>query len=269
MSFKSLSQNTTRQQSGFTLIELLTVVGIIGILAALLIPTVQNSMESARTSGCMTNLRQIGVAAAAYSSENDGSLVPSSLTVSGVTLPVRWRAFLQPYIPSPDMKIFICPSYRIDAKYMQTNDLNFRVTTGLQPCSYDINSFYDGANGLLPPGVHDTFNGYLNMHRKLGAVPNPSRNIFVFDVGIPDSTSVPFAQWTENGRSRTAACFGSMMPNNWASRNWCLFPRHKKGTTTNALFYDGHVASLDIAKDIVAAPPGNINCVYDFQGGFK
>lgn len=258
-----------RPHAGFTLIELLTTVGIVAILAALMIPMVQNSIEAARSSGCLTNLRQIGVASAAYVSENDGAVVPSSLTVSGVTLPVRWRAFLQPYIPSRDMKTFICPSYLIDAKYMQTNDLNFRVTTGLQPCSYDINSYYNSATGLVPPGVHDTFNGYQNLHRKLAAVPNQSRNIYIFDIGIPDSISVPYPQWTETGRSRLAACFGSLMPNLWTARNWCIYPRHKKGSIVNALYYDGHVASLNFARDIVNSPPGNENCVYDFQAGFK
>ncbi len=258
-----------RSHAGFTLIELLTTVGIVAILAALMIPMAQNSIEAARSSGCLTNLRQIGVATAAYVSENDGAVVPSSLTVSGVTLPVRWRAFLQPYIPSRDMKTFICPSYLIDVKFMQTNDLNFRITTGLQPCSYDINSYYNAANGLYPPGVHDTFNGYLNLHRKLAVVPNPSRNIYIFDVGIPDSISVPYPQWTENGRGRLATCFSSLMPNLWTARNWCIYPRHKKGTKVNALFYDGHVASLDFVRDIVNSPPGNENCLYDFQGGFK
>lgn len=258
-----------RTHAGFTLIELLTTVGIIAILAALMIPMAQSSIEAARSSGCLNNLRQIGVASAAYSSDNDGALVISSLTVSAVNQVVRWRAFLQPYVPTRDMKTFICPSYLLDAKYMQTNDLNFRVTTGLQPCSYDINSYYNAANGLYPPGVHDTFNGYLNLHRKLASIPNPSRNIYIFDVGIPDSISVPYPEWTEKGRSRLAACFGSLMPNMWTARNWCPFPRHKKGTMINALFYDGHVASLNFARDIVDSPPGSENCVYDFQAGFK
>jgi prepilin-type N-terminal cleavage/methylation domain-containing protein/prepilin-type processing-associated H-X9-DG protein len=57
---------------GFTLIELLTVIAIIGILSAILIPVVSTVRESARRANCLSNLRQIGVASFLYAAENDG-----------------------------------------------------------------------------------------------------------------------------------------------------------------------------------------------------
>lgn len=116
---------------GFTLIELLVVIAIIAILAAILFPAFARAREAARQSACLSNEKQLGLAARMYMEDNDGALyhhhegwvlddgtqvdsLPSSPDgcVGGgqgnSNAEKPWAIFFQPYIKS--RQLMFCPS---------------------------------------------------------------------------------------------------------------------------------------------------------------
>ncbi len=103
--------------AGFTLIELLTVIAIIGVLAAILIPVVGRVRESARKANCVSNLRQIGMSLQLFGDER-GRFPPAQSTPGGTLtnwiIQLAEGGYAQNYIPirlGVDT-MWICPTAR-------------------------------------------------------------------------------------------------------------------------------------------------------------
>ena len=62
---------------GFTLVELLVVIAAIAVLIALLLPTLVIARQEAQTVVCLSNLRQLGMAAARYTAVYEGFYPPA------------------------------------------------------------------------------------------------------------------------------------------------------------------------------------------------
>ena len=68
-----------RLSKRFTLIELLVVIAIIAILAAMLLPALSAARAQAKTSSCLSNLKQISLAIGMYANDYDDVICPGKV----------------------------------------------------------------------------------------------------------------------------------------------------------------------------------------------
>lgn len=119
-----------RKGNGFTLIELLTVISIIVLLVAILLPTFQRVKKQAKVVVCQSNLKQWGYIFAMYMNNNDG-LCPRQKFHS-LANPEPWMYIIHDY-STDNEGIYCCPAAtKIASPEAQegTNIMGFRPTSG-------------------------------------------------------------------------------------------------------------------------------------------
>jgi prepilin-type N-terminal cleavage/methylation domain-containing protein/prepilin-type processing-associated H-X9-DG protein len=100
-----------RNTGGFTLVELLIVIGIIGLLIALLLPTANRARESARRVQCLANIRQLTAAVLAYVADDPGQCLPDAGSGNAPVLaPLSPRTHLKPPYSKLGANSYVLPS---------------------------------------------------------------------------------------------------------------------------------------------------------------
>jgi prepilin-type N-terminal cleavage/methylation domain-containing protein/prepilin-type processing-associated H-X9-DG protein len=178
---------TSHARQAFSLIELLVVVGVIGILGALLLPALSQAKEKGKSIRCISNLRQLGIGAMLYVDDHEDALPwqernhwisPSNpLGVLNYTDPaalnfrtnVYWQ--LSKYVQRSD-GFWQCPTAPLDKAVATSGDDSPLI-------GYMGNMFAIGVTDspltTLQPDI---------LPKRLGAMLDPSRAKLFTDAGL-------------------------------------------------------------------------------------
>ncbi|NJK91410.1 MAG: prepilin-type N-terminal cleavage/methylation domain-containing protein [Blastochloris sp.] len=180
------------RHTAFTLVELLVVITIVGLLVALASPVVLQTLQAAKLSKSLQNLRQVGGALLLYASENDASLP------ARVVAPPRsgkWPALIYPYLNEPT--VYLDP---VDAAKYKIRKEDILTGNGSNKSSYLINGFND-LGALVDPELQVSL-------LRIGTLSNTillgkkyvSKGDYYMDVNEGAGNHVTVLDWTTYGR---------------------------------------------------------------------
>jgi prepilin-type N-terminal cleavage/methylation domain-containing protein/prepilin-type processing-associated H-X9-DG protein len=188
-----LSSRRNRVEAGgvaraaFTLIELLVVLAIIAILAGLFLPALVRARDAARTTHCLSNLRQVALLYHFYN-DDFGNRLPTSemlgksnyrIVNDPLSLPSQFVAYC------PTNRVWMCPSGR---KTLGSNGVSYAwsraqnlVGTGGSDAAFEQMSktfvVWDNYSYTLPSvfGVPESTSGPTVVTRALFYFPHQSK----------------------------------------------------------------------------------------------
>lgn len=225
------------RRAGFTLVEMLVVIAVIGILAALLMPALQNALGAARASSCGSNLRQMGIANYTYVSDWAGVCVP--LAQGPAANRVSWgaNASFQEY-----MQMSTCSGSSWSYQY-HCPDSGYRKITvwngfykGVRVCLYGASYGMNYENSGY--GWSTLVNSATTAYYRLATVRAPSRTLLIADGGQHLMTM-----------PSTAAGCGYYIYGDESYPPKCAYaPRHLGKNGANQVYFDGHMRYLPAAE---------------------
>ncbi len=219
----------SRKRKGFTLIELLVVVAIISILAAMLLPTLNNVRERARQITCMNNMKQIGMGYLMYTQDHDEYFPPLS---DGKPEQSFWYKGVTQlgYFPKNEY-------YK----------LTFQATAGRNPkmpclwvCPTDlkVNRYKYGTSKDNLYWIGSQYGSYGCNMSIMGRGPSPyTQSIKISKIKKPSQTLLIGESMVSPNRSATCLHFGGLNPTRF---------KHNNFTFMNAFFVDGHAEAISV-----------------------
>ncbi len=172
----------------FTLIELLVVIAIIAILAAMLLPALNKARESAKTSKCAGNLKELGTAIILWMDDRDGTIPAAEFDYiycdnngykGNIAAGYAWSYCLykQDYIKSLDLLqcasnqkavSYTVPAFGMNSYmgYYSSPDANSRVWQKQSKINKPTETFFltDCQQYLIIPGWGTTYMPYYLRH---------------------------------------------------------------------------------------------------------
>jgi prepilin-type N-terminal cleavage/methylation domain-containing protein/prepilin-type processing-associated H-X9-DG protein len=209
----------SRPSRAFTLVELLTVIAIIGILAAIIIPTVGKVRESARAVQCASNLRQVQMANIAWATDNKGGYAPLLLVdKDNASMTIMWHQ-------NSDFLAYLARERTGTTGERLANGLNCPTARSLgNPRNFTYGANANGRGG-------EWVKGYVRQIR-MEEIQRPSKTMAFAD-GL---------DWQLYADGATGYTKDLELLSSTASSTHMVAYRH--GDKANLVYFDGHTARL-------------------------
>jgi prepilin-type processing-associated H-X9-DG protein/prepilin-type N-terminal cleavage/methylation domain-containing protein len=180
-----------KSSRAFTLVELLTVIGIISLLLAMLLPALNRAREAAQAAVCASNVRQLHLASMGYAAENDGFWPPAHFDYTTIATNLhRWHGTRQSIgeafnMNGSPLKSFLQTDAIKQCPVFEPAHAGFETSAG----GYGYNNHYLGSSIAVLVGQPFAD----NLPAKISQVRKPAETIAFTDAAMGDPRLIEYS----------------------------------------------------------------------------